>query len=411
MMARQKQGKPAALVMLPAAILIMSFTAAALRAQTNDSVELMKEKVADLIKYGRLTETVPLLEKLVVAEPKEPKHQVSLGFGLLAQAASTQDATEAKQLRVRARNAFIKAKELGTDEPRIDGLIEGIPESGSVEGGRFSPNVTADTLMTAAEADFSQGKMDEALANYQKALDIDPHLYEAALFCGDVYLQKGDYTQAEAWYQKAIAIDPNREIAYRYSATPLEKQGKTLEARDRYIEAYITEPYNKLAQAGLVGWGQATKTALAHPRIDIPVKVTYDAGGKININMDASVMLSKAQDGSSAWIVYGGTRKLWKDEKFAKTYPNETTYRHSLAEEVDAIRTVLSLAAEDKNIKTLSPALAKLKKLNDEGLLEAYILIAKPDAGIAKDYRDYLQQHRDKLRQYAVEYVLTGGGK
>ena len=67
-------------------------------------------------------------------------------------------------------------------------------------------------------------------------------------------------------------------------------------------------------------------------------------------------------------------------------------------------------AAEDKKVKTFDPSLAKLKKLNDEGLLEAYILIAKPDEGIIRDFPDYLQKHRDKLRQYAVEYVVTVGG-
>jgi len=409
-MLRHRKCKVATRLALSALVLLAGFAAAPLHAQTDDSVEVMKEKVADLIRYGRLTETVPLLEKLVVAEPKDPKHQIDLGFGLLALAANTQDATEGKALRVRARNAFIKAKELGTNEPRIDALIEGIPADGSTEGASFSPNAIANSLMNAAEAYFSQGKMDEALASYQKALEIDPHLYEAALFCGDVYLQKGDYEQAEVWYQKAIAIDPTREIAYRYSATPLEKQGKTIEARDRYIEAYITEPYSKFAQAGLLQWGQVTKTTLAHPRIDIPVTVTYDANGKVNINLDANVLLSKAEDGSSAWIIYGGTRKAWHDEKFVKTYPNETAYRHSLAEEVDALQAVLSLATTDKKVKKLSPALAKLKKLNDEGLLEAYILIAMADAGIAKDYPGYLQQHRDKLRQYVVEYVVTGGG-
>jgi tetratricopeptide (TPR) repeat protein len=401
--------KTTARLVLPALILLLAFAPPPLRAQTDDSVDVMKQKTAELIKEGKLTESVPLLEKLILAEPTEPKHQFNLGFGLLAQSTNSQDAAERKALRIRARNAFIKSKELGTTEPVVAALIEGIPADGS-EGASFSPNPTANGLMTAAEAYFSQGKMDEALASYQKALEIDSTIYEAALFSGDVYMQKGDYAQAEVWYQKAIAINPNRETGYRYSATPLMKQGKTLEARDRYIEAYITEPYSKFAQAGLVQWGQITKTTLAHPKIDFPVTVTYDADGKININMDASIMLSKAQDGSSAWIVYGGTRKIWKDEKFAKTFPTETTYRHSLAEEVDALRTVLSLAAEDKKIKTLNPSLAKLKKLNDEGLLEAYILIAKPDEGISRDFPDYLKNHRDKLRQYAVEYVITGGG-
>jgi hypothetical protein len=55
--------------------------------------------------------------------------------------------------------------------------------------------------------------------------------------------------------------------------------------------------------------------------------------------------------------------------------------------------------------------MAKLKKLNDEGLLEAYILLARPDEGIAEDHPAYLKRERDKLRRYVVEYVMTGGGK
>src|SRR6266581_4438069 len=90
----------------------------------------------------------------------------------------------------------------------------------------------------------------EALADYQKALQLDPKLYHAALFCGDVSMQKGDYNQAEIWYQKAITIDPLKETAYRYSATPLMKQGKTGAARDRYVEPFIVEPYSRFARAG-----------------------------------------------------------------------------------------------------------------------------------------------------------------
>jgi hypothetical protein len=61
-------------------------------------------------------------------------------------------------------------------------------------------------------------------------------------------------------------------------------------------------------------------------------------------------------------------------------------------------------------VKTLSPSLIKLKKLNDEGLLEAYILLAKPDNGIAEDHPTYLKENREKLRRYTIQYVVTGGG-
>jgi hypothetical protein len=124
-----------------------------------------------------------------------------------------------------------------------------------------------------------------------------------------------------------------------------------------------------------------------------------------------SALLGGKDDGSFAWISYGATRSTWRKEKFAKTFPQEKTYRHSLAEEVDALRSVVALATGDKEVKKLSRSMEKLKKLNDEGLLEAYILLARPDEGIAADHPAYLKRERGKLRRYVVEYVMTGGGK
>lgn len=379
-------------------------------AQGGDNIQELKQKAVELMKQQKYTEALPILEKLVVAEPNNPDIHFYLGFALIAQGNVEKDQATRKALRIRARNAFIKSKELGNNEPVVDALIQNIQPDGS-EGKAFSENAEANRLMTEAEAFFSQGKLDEALKNYQKALQLDPKLYEAALFSGDVYTQRGDYQQAEVWYQKAIAIDPNRETAYRYSATPLMKQGKHSEARDRYVEAFINEPWNRFTVSGLTQWAQATKTRLAHPEIDVPTSVTFNEKGDANVNLDTSAMLSGKDDGSFAWISYGATRSTWRKEKFAKTFPGEKTYRHSLPEEADALRSVLTLATSDKKVKTLNPSLAKLKKLNDEGLLEAYILLARPDEGIARDYLAYRSQSRDKLRRYVVEYILTGGGK
>jgi tetratricopeptide (TPR) repeat protein len=378
-------------------------------AQTSQHTAELKERLSALIKETKYTEALPLLEELVVAEPNNAEMHFHLGFALIATAHNTKDDAARKALRMRARKAFIRAKDLNISEPVVSALIESLPPDGS-DGPAFSSNITANALMTKAEGLFSQGKLDEALKNYQKALELDPSLYHAALFSGDAYLQKGDFAQAEHWYQRAIAIDPNKETAYRYSATPLMKQGKTEAARDRYVEAYITEPYNRFSVAGLSQWAQLTNTILGHPKIEIPTDVTFDDKGDAKINLDASALLGGKDDGSFAWISYGATRTSWRKEKFAKRFPNEQVYRHSMAEEVDALRSVLSIATSDKKIKTLSPSLTKLKKLNDEGLLESYILLARVDEGISQDHPAYLRENRDKLRRYVVEYVLTGGG-
>lgn len=376
-------------------------------AQASTSVPEMRRKAGELIKEQKYIEALPLLEELTSAEPDDPETHFYLGFALIAKANLTNDNATRNALRVRAHNAFIRAKELGIKEPVVDALIQNTAESSDEKA--YSQNAEANKLFVEAEALFSQGKLDDALVNYQKALQLDPNLYEAAVFSGDVYVQKGDFPQAETWYQKAIAIDPNRETAYRYSATPLMKQGKHLQARDRYVEAYISEPYNSFSVAGLKQWAQVTNATLGHPDIVIPADVTFDEKGDAKINLTASSLLGGKEDGSFAWISYGATRSIWRKEKFAKTFPQENIYRHSLLEEAEALRSVLALATGDKKVKNLNPSLMKLKKLNDAGLLEAYILLSRSDKGIAEDHPRYLAQNRDKLRRYVVEYIVTGG--
>lgn len=389
-------------------VLLVVSLAVPIQAQT-ENVSDLKRQASELLKQTKYTDALPLLEKIAALEPNDGETQFYLAFALLGQSKNTQDAAARKALRVRARNAFVKAKALNFNEPKLDALIMSLPEDGSEAPG-FSSNPEANKLMEEGEALFTQGKADEALKKYQEALNLEPKLYHAALFSGDIYLQKQDYEKAEVWYQKAIAIDPDKETAYRYSATPLMKQRKTDAARDRYIEAFIVEPYNRFARGGLIQWAQATQTQLAHPDIEIPTNVTFDEKGDAKINLDANALLGGGKDdGGFAWIAYGGARSTWRKEKFAKMFPNEKAYRHSLAEEVDALRTVVSVATSDKKAK-LSPSLARLKKLDEQGLLESYILIARPDEGIVQDYPAYLKQNRDKLRRYMLEYVVKGGG-
>jgi len=51
-----------------------------------------------------------------------------------------------------------------------------MPEDGA-DAPAFSANIGANALMQQAEAFFAQGKSDEALKNYQAALELDPKLY------------------------------------------------------------------------------------------------------------------------------------------------------------------------------------------------------------------------------------------
>jgi tetratricopeptide (TPR) repeat protein len=365
----------------------------------------LRRKATALLKEEQFATALPLLERIAAADPNSPEANLNLGMAL-ATLADMHPQPERTAMRLRARTLFLKARELGLDSSVVDALVQSIPADGS-DRDVLSPNPEADALMVKGMEAFAARQMDEAFASYQRALGLDPKLYEAALYIGDVFLYRKDYAGAETWYQKAIAIDPTRETAYRYSATPLMWQGRLDEARDRYVEAFISEPYNRSSVAGLQRWAQETRSTLQHPEIVVPATVTVDTNGDLHVHLDQAALSD--DDGSKAWTGYGGTRALWYKERFARVFPMELVYRRSLQEETEALRTVVSAATATTAAGRLSPSLSALKKLDDENLLEPYVLFARANEEIARDYPEYLMQHRDRLRQYVLTYLVRPG--
>jgi tetratricopeptide (TPR) repeat protein len=386
------------------ALLMLLSVASSVLAQSDQENQASFQQAKDLCDKQRCIEALPILEKLLLTRSNSQEVHYYYATGLLAKIATGSDETINRPLRIKAKKELAKSIELGNSAALTKALMNSIPDDGSASG-TFSDRAGAEKAMRDAEASFARGNMDEAFANYQNALKLDPTIYEAALFSGDVFVQKEEFEKAEFWYQKAITIDPNRETAYRYSATPLMKQKKYELARDRYVEAFIVEPYNRFSVGGISQWAQLTGAKLGHPKIDVPTDVKFDEKGDAKIELNMNVL---NDDGSMAWIAYGSTRTLWHKERFAKTFPGESVYRHSLMEEAEALRSVITLyKAAQKKPKNPSPALVMLQKLDDEGLVVAYFLLAIPDKGIARDHAAYLKQNRDKLRQYVVKYVIA----
>jgi tetratricopeptide (TPR) repeat protein len=403
---------------------------------TTKQAQTDTEKVLELFRQKRFAEAAPYLENMVKDDPNDSDLRFLYGFSLFIKAATVDDKAQARQMLSMARQQFVKAKELGSKDENLDKLIALIPPdggvgslsgsnttgtnttgitSGNTSSQNFSQNKDAEEYMNKGETYFARKDYDNAFDMYQKALKKDPNLYEAALWSGDAMLQKGEFDKAEIWYQKAIVINPLRETAYRYSATPLMKQKKYDEARVRYVEAYITEPYNSRALGGLKQWSEVTGIEIGHPLIDVPASIGKSGNGNTNITLGVG---ERDDDGSFAWMAYGLARAGWQNgdnglsDNFKKAYPNEKQYRHSLAEEYDALKlTVTTLKArmkeKDNPVKKLNPQLATLIKIYDEGLLESYILLAMKDDGIVQDHPAYLRQNRDKLREYVLKYVFA----
>ena len=383
-------------VILLLGFLLVAAVPAGLAAQDDEE----RRRAFQLYNDGKFAEALPVFEKLAAARPNDSAVIEAYGLLVLSQTAYLKDAAARTQARVKGRQLLLRAQQLGADSALLKTMLEKIPPDGRDDAG-FSTKKDVDDAMREGEAAFAAGNYPKAVEMYQRALLLDPKLYEAALFTGDVYFKTEDQQKAGEWFARASAIDPERETAYRYWGDALMKQGRVTEAGDKFAEAYIAEPYNRLARAAFVNWGNKVQIALTHPRVDFPADVT-----KKSENADAQ------KNGSDeAWLTYGVVRANWKTSEFLKQHPNEKTYRHSLREEAAAIRAALKKLDEQKSTSTnkIDPSLQVLRKLEQEGLLEAFILLAMPDEGIAKDFVAYRRTNLENLRRYVKQYVRAGG--
>jgi tetratricopeptide (TPR) repeat protein len=371
----------------------------AVAAQTDAEMAEATVQALHLFEGQKFAEAIPHFEVLIKGLPENPQVHFMYGFCLIAKSKQVSDPAEGKQLSAKGLEQLVLAKKLGLNAPELDGLIAML-QGTAVPGAepQYSQNKDAEKAMVEGESFFVQSNYDEAIKKYELALSLDPKIYRAALSGGDSFVQKNDWASAEKWYQRAIATDPDRETAYRYSATPLMKQKKFDLARDRYIEAFITEPYSNLARGGIGQWAEVSGATLGHPIVEVP-QVTFDAAGKA-----VPKTAIKADDASAKpWLDYLAVREAWKKTKFSKTFPKETAYRHTMQEETEALRAAVAAAVKQKSPNLQFELLGKMDK---DGVLEPFVLLALVDEGIAADHPQYLKTGRPQLRQYVVKYLI-----
>ncbi len=378
-----------------------------LSAQTDDSYQAHRAQAFALYESNKFVDALPLLEKLHAEKPDDVAVLERLSFAMVAHSATLTDAAERKLERARARKLADQAKAAGDESALLKVVLE-IPEDGGDMA--FAGNAAVQAAMQEGEAAFAKGNMDAAIAAYGRALALDPHEYEAAVFTGDVYFKEKDYEQAGKWFSRAVGIDPNREIAYRYWGDDLVAQGHSSEAKKQFINAVVAEPYNLRSWTGLSQWAKSQKLVLRPPRIVSPNQIADTGKDQTTITIDPSTMQPGAKkDGTDAWFAYTLFRAAWHGDKFKEVFPAEKEYRHSLPEEVEGLQGVVDQLKEGlrkEKIKQLDPSLASLLKISGEGLLESYVLINRADSGISLDYPAYRDAHREKIRQYISEWIL-----
>ena len=96
-----------------------------------------------------------------------------------------------------------------------------------------------------------QGKLDEALAAYQQAAELDPDHIAAYLHAGDVLVRQENYENAVDVYQRAVDRAPENVEAMLKLALIFSRLGQWQEAGEYYQKAVELKPKSALTHAGL----------------------------------------------------------------------------------------------------------------------------------------------------------------
>jgi tetratricopeptide (TPR) repeat protein len=353
------------------------------------SDQAQRQKASDLFAQGKRLEALPLLEELVKANPKDAAMLVALAASLVEHAATLSDQESAGQERLRARSLLDRAWELGDTSAlamNLSQLLKQLPGTGAI---KFSDNPQVDQIMREGEAAFSRRQYDEARRHYERAVELEPANYSAALFIGNTYDRENQFSNGAEWYQRAIQLAPNVETAYRYYADMLAKQSDMAKARTMLIHAAVAEPYNRIVWRELHAWATLNKTQIAQVFIGVPPQ-------------------SKS-DNSAIWQPYWEVRARWQTAgEFHKHFPEEDQYRHSLPEEVEAFTAaaVGILSSSREGAPPSDPSLELLLKLHRAGLIAPYVLFSLGDVGIARDYDGFRAKNREELEEYLDKFVV-----
>jgi tetratricopeptide (TPR) repeat protein len=84
--------------------------------------------------------------------------------------------------------------------------------------------------------------VEQAVAAYQKVLELNPEAAGALVNLGTIYYRQRQFPEAEQHYLEAIAADPDYPLAQFNLGNLCDEQGRTEEALDHYRRALVLNP-------------------------------------------------------------------------------------------------------------------------------------------------------------------------
>lgn len=223
--------------------------ALAIRAESVPAQLKLAEVLTDA---GDSTQSTALYKRILARSPEEARAHYGLGRALGGEAGAEEfrkalelfprygAAQFALAAAYRRKGDQIKAQDLLRTYERDRLLLPPLndPEMAAVR----SLNTTPAALIERAAAEAGEGRLEEALALYQRAITTDGRLVRAYTDLISLYGRLHRDKEAEEAYRKAIALDPNETDAYYNFGVFCFERGRTSEARAAFEHTVRLQP-------------------------------------------------------------------------------------------------------------------------------------------------------------------------
>lgn len=130
----------------------------------------------------------------------------------------------------------------GRNNPKMEPVVLSTTNDGREPAFSAPEPMKADESLSKARALGAQGKWDEALTEYERAIAENPSLTTAYLGAGDIYRRQGDYSKAETRYGKAASLEPANFDAQYLHGLSLQLLSRISDSVRAYLRALTIRP-------------------------------------------------------------------------------------------------------------------------------------------------------------------------
>ena len=220
------------------------------------------------VSFGKIQEALPFFKIALETNSNNPKYWLSCIDTLI----KLNLITDAKAVFDEAKSKFIKGDGFEQIEKRLIGLEKGLEVNVAFNKSKEPPEDQLQNLIKLhtqglfqkalvqclellkyfpesfklyniiGATNKDQGKLDEAIESFNKALLLNPDYAEAHNNMGIVLQDQGKLEKAIGAYKKAVVIEPDFAEAYNNMGTALKEQGKLDKAIVSYSKALAIKP-------------------------------------------------------------------------------------------------------------------------------------------------------------------------